>query len=261
MHFEIEGNTIYLVLDSRNLGGINSSELRTDVNTLAEAFEKITQKHGMNSDDIAKMVSIVGKKGNIIGFGSDVLSFCYWCDYMERTGVVGVQNLVKHLKTRESFQEILSDIFVAEIAAKYARGHTVELKIRKRERGCDLIIDSLKCDCKVRIGYVDQRSLDLQHNSMDEEKSLDVLVQDENRRILKNVVEEAFSKQGVDVIFIKATTTSFGFSQVVNFFESNQSNDISALPTLERHTIVYYAKYNGQDLWKVSRYVSPEENH
>ncbi len=254
---KIENGFVYLMEGSKRLGGIDPRELETDTTTIFDAYRMITQKYNLTSSNIRQIINIALTQGKIIDFPRTILSFCYWCWYIDEKNGKGVQNLIDSLKRRNSYEEILSDFFVGEIASKYVESHTVEIKVKKKEIGTDLLINGLKCECKTRLGYLHKNNKDFIFSDVNEVKSLNKLAENEIRKIIKNRVMEAFLKQNADIVFVDTKRTMVGFFQMAGK-TFNITKPRGDPPKLRKYMMIFYTKENGKDLW-TPIWVSPNE--
>ncbi len=251
-----EGKFVYLFEEDKRLNGIDPEDLNTNSETLSVAYNTITKKYNITSDDIKSIINLFLNQMRIIDSPERIISFFFWCWYLEEKNVGGVDNLINYFKTKKNVDELLSCIFVVKIARIFSDQNNVTINVKKKEDGTDLIINGLNCECKIRLGYFDENNKDYKF-SENEVKSLNVLAVNEIDKNISNRVMEAFLNQNADVVFVESTRTNLGFAHFSKIiFEDNQS--LQELPNLEKYMLIYYTRMNNKDIWhKVS--ISPEE--
>lgn len=252
----IEGKFVYLFKDNKRLNGVDPLELDTNPQILSTSYTTITSKYKISSRDIQKVIDIFLNQLKIIGSEAKIISFFFWCWYLEEKKVSGVDNLINHFKTRKSADELLSCVFVAEIAKIFSDKNKVIINVKKKENGTDLIINDLMCECKIRLAYLDENNK--QYNLPENEvKSLYHLASNEINKNIRNRVMEAFLNQNADIVFVDSTRTYLGFAHISkNIFENDQS--LEEFPNLQKYMLIYRTKIDHKNLWhKV--FISPEE--
>lgn len=233
-YVEQEENIVYLKEGSEKIGGINPRDINASPEDIITAFNTITNEYQLTQKAIKEIIQRVHTQGNIIGFERTLLMFCYFCKTILDNNGEGILSVVNSLKRSKDYKNILHDVFVVEIASEYADKNKIKINISKKEKGPDFCIDEFKCECKIRLGYLNSNQF------LNEEKLLINLVRKEYRRLRDKVIE-AFFKQGADIVFIDSKRTNLGI------FLRLQS--VSEPPELEKYSIILYSTNQAKSHW------------
>jgi len=236
---EQEENFVYLKEGSEKIGGINPRDINATPEDIITAFNTINYQ--LTQEAIKEIIQRVHTQGNIIGFERTLLMFCYFCKTIVDNNGEGITNVVnslkRHINYDNNYDNILHDIFVVEIGSKYADKKKIKINISKKEKGYDFCIDEFKCECKIRLGYLNGNQF---LNEEKLEKLLIDLVRKEFRSIRKKVID-AFFKQGADIVFIDTKRTNLGY------FLTLQS--LSEPPEPEKYSLILYSSNQVKSHW------------
>lgn len=229
-----EENYVYLKKGSNKIGFINPRDLNASAEDIIMAFNTITKTYKLTQEAIREIIQKVHTEGSIMGFERTLLMFCYFCKTILDNDGEGIINVVNSLKRCESYEKILHDIFVVEIGSKYADKNKVKINIKKKEKGFDLYIDELKCECKIRLGYLNNNQFS------NEEKLLNDLVRKEGDKSFDKAIE-AFKNQDAEIVFIDSKRTNLGSLLALQ--------SVSEPPELKKYSIIFYSRNQGKSHW------------
>ena len=140
----------------------------------------------------------------------------------------------------------MHDIFVAEIGSKYADKYKIEIFARKKAKGFDLLIGDFKCECKIRLGY-----LNIEEIENDYERLLNDMATKEYNKAIENRVLDAFLKQEADIVFVDFTRTFLGYNLIL-------TNNMKSLPEFKKYSLILYSQNNGESVW-YRKFIPPDD--
>ncbi len=272
---ETENNTfVYLCDGQGRIEGFDSSELNTDSDSVLNAFNNIYPR--LTSEGISNIMKCFDdfkNYGIIIQVARKIIEFCFYCDNFEKNENGHNLNVFLNVvKDTSSNKVLLHDMFAIRIASKYVNDHKVKVNIKKNENGfADLKIGDFKCECKIRMGPLDNPEKlkeiiekQIEERRLPKEKvkeemiEYDDLTKDRTKENVPKDVAKTFSKKKADVVFIDYKRIEYknenGIikSGIGNYNLDNvftKSNEKTELPTLRKNMIIYNLHYMGEDLW------------
>ena len=237
IYVENEEDFVNLKDEYGNLGGINPIDLDTTSEAIILAYNMIIRKYHLTRKDIRYVIKIVDER--------TLLMFCYYCKIILDNKGDGISKLISSLKRNKSPDGVLHDIFVAEIGSKYADKYKIAIFARKKAKGFDLLIGDFKCECKIRLGYLNKEAIE-----KDCEGLLNDLATKEYNKVIKNRAIGAFLKQGADIVFIDFTRTFVGYDLIL-------TNNMKSLPELKKYSLIKYSQNRGESGWD-RIFISPD---
>ena len=242
IYVENEGDFVNLKDEDGNLGGINSINLDTTPEAIILAYNMIIRDYRLTQTDIRQIIKIVEVR--------TLLMFCYYSKIILDNKGKGIPELISSLQRNvirtELRDVVLHDIFVAEIGSKYADKYKIEIFASKKAKGFDLLIGDFKCECKIRMGYLNKEAI-----KKDCEGLLNDLATKEYNKVIKNRVVGAFLKQEADIVFVDSTRTVVGYGLIL-------TNNMKSLPELKKYSLILYSQNRGESEWD-SIFIPPDD--
>lgn len=242
IYVENEGDFVNLKDEDGNLGGINSINLDTTPEAIILAYNMIIRDYQLTQTDIRQIIKIVEVR--------TLLMFCYYSKIILDNKGKGIPELIsslqRNVKRNELRDVVLHDIFVAEIGSKYADKYKIEIFARKKAKGFDLLIGDFKCECKIRLGYLNIEEIEKYY-----ERLLNDLAKKEYNKAIENRVVDAFLKQEADIVFVDFTRTFVGYYLIL-------TNNMKSLPELKKYNLILYSQNNGESVWD-KKFISPDD--
>ena len=238
IYVENEEDFVNLKDEYGNLGGINPIDLDTTSEAIILAYNMIIRKYHLTQKDIRRILKIVDER--------KLLMFCYYCKIILDNKGDGISKLISSLRRNESHEGVLHDIFVAEIGSKYADKYEIKIIAEKKAKGFDLLIGDFKCECKIRMGYLNKEAIKKNCEGL-----LNDLATKEYNKVIKNRVVGAFLKQEADIVFVDSTRTVVGYGLIL-------TNNMKSLPELKKYSLILYSQNRGESEWD-SIFIPPDD--